>query len=30
MLVRLGFVPAGEISYDGHRFLKFRLEPVAR
>jgi RimJ/RimL family protein N-acetyltransferase len=24
-LVRLGFEPAGELSYDGHRFLKFRL-----
>lgn len=24
-LVRLGFQPAGEIDYDGHRFLKFRL-----
>ena len=25
-LARLGFVPAGEIEYAGHRFLKFRLE----
>lgn len=24
-LSRLGFEPAGELSYDGHRFLKFRL-----
>lgn len=24
-LARLGFEPAGEIVYDGHRFLKFRL-----
>jgi RimJ/RimL family protein N-acetyltransferase len=24
-LARLGFEPAGELSYDGHRFLKFRL-----
>ena len=24
-LRRLGFVPAGEVSYDGHGFLKFRL-----
>ena len=24
-LARLGFVPAGEIDYGGHRFLKFRL-----
>jgi GNAT superfamily N-acetyltransferase len=24
-LARLGFVPAGEIEYAGHRFLKFRL-----
>jgi RimJ/RimL family protein N-acetyltransferase len=24
-LARLGFEPAGERSYDGHRFLKFRL-----
>lgn len=24
-LVRLGFEPAGEVNYDGHRFLKFRL-----
>jgi hypothetical protein len=24
-LARLGFVPAGEVSYDGHRFLKFQL-----
>ena len=25
-LARLGFVPAGELEYAGHRFLKFRLE----
>lgn len=25
-LSRLGFVPAGEIEYAGHRFLKFRLK----
>jgi GNAT superfamily N-acetyltransferase len=24
-LIRLGFEPAGELTYDGHRFLKFRL-----
>jgi hypothetical protein len=24
-LGRLGFIPAGEITYDGHKFLKFRL-----
>ena len=24
-LARLGFEPAGDIEYDGHRFLKFRL-----
>lgn len=26
-LVRLGFVPKGELEYAGHRFLKFRLSP---
>lgn len=25
-LARLGFTPAGELDYAGHRFLKFRLE----
>ncbi|HWA18644.1 MAG TPA: GNAT family N-acetyltransferase [Devosia sp.] len=24
-LARLGFLPDGELDYDGHRFLKFRL-----
>jgi hypothetical protein len=27
-LARLGFEPAGEVYYDGHRFLKFRLRDV--
>jgi RimJ/RimL family protein N-acetyltransferase len=26
-LARLGFVPDGEFDYDGHRFLKFSLQP---
>lgn len=26
-LARLGYEPDGEISYDGHRFLKFRMLP---